>query len=118
MLNRRLFLLSGLSLALAGCLVTSNSRTSTSGNYVPESTFDRIEPGKTTAGWVKATLGEPSTRSKLEGDNAEVWKYNYTEKRTGSGTILVIFAGHDESEKQHAAYVEFKDGVVTKKWRA
>jgi outer membrane protein assembly factor BamE (lipoprotein component of BamABCDE complex) len=118
MLNRRAFIVLTLFLPLAGCLVTSDSKVSRSGNYIPESTFDRIEPGKTTAAWVKATLGDPTSKSSLTGENAEVWKWNYTEKKTGSGTLLFVFAGHSEDEKAHAAYVEFKDGVVTKKWRA
>ncbi len=117
MLNRRAFLISMILLPLAGCLVSSSSKVSRSGNYIPESTFDRIEPNKTSAAWVKATLGEPSSTSKLDG-TAEVWKWSYTEKKTGSGTLLFIFAGHNEDEKTHTAYVEIKDGVVTKKWRA
>lgn len=117
MLNRRVFLLSCMSLAVSGCLVTSDSKVTRSGNYIPESAFDRIEPGKTTQAWVKATLGEPSSKSSLDG-NGEVWKWNYTEKKTGSGTLLFVFAGHSEDEKTHCAFVEFKDGVVTRKWRA
>ena len=115
---KHLIILSTLLIPLTGCLVTSDSKVSRSGNYVPENTFDRIEPGKTTAAWVKATLGEPTSKTKLENDAAEIWKWNYTEKKTGSGTLLFIFAGHNEDEKARAAYVEVKDGVVTKKWRA
>ncbi len=117
MLNRRAFLLAALALPLAGCLVTSNSSVSTSGSYIPEATFDRVEPGKTTEAWVKATLGEPSSKSKLDNCNREIWKWKYTEKKTGSGTVLFIFSGHSEDEKSHTAYVELKDGVVTRKWR-
>jgi outer membrane protein assembly factor BamE (lipoprotein component of BamABCDE complex) len=105
-------------LALTGCLVTSTSKTTTSGNYVPEQTFDRIEPGKTTAAWVKATLGEPSCKTRVETADSEIWKWNYTETRKGSGTVLFLFAGSSNDEKSRAAYVEIKDGVVTKKWRA
>ena len=100
----------------AGCLVSSSSESKVSGNFVPPATFDRIEPGKTTAAWVKATLGEPSVRETADG--AEVWKYTYTEEKDSSGAIFLIFAGSDKKERQHVAYVEIRDGVVTKKWRA
>ena len=100
----------------SGCLVSSSSKSKVSGNFVPPATFDQIEPGKTTAAWVKATLGEPSARQTADG--IEVWKYNYTEEKDSSGAIFLIFAGSDKKERQHVAYVEIKDGVVTKKWRA
>jgi outer membrane protein assembly factor BamE (lipoprotein component of BamABCDE complex) len=105
-------------ISLAGCLVTSNSKTTTSGNYVPEQTFERIEPGKTTASWVQATLGEPTCKTKVDASTAEIWKWNYTETKNGSGTVLFLFAGSSKDEKTRAAYIEIKDGVVTKKWRA
>ena len=108
----------GFLLALTGCLVTSDSKTSTSGNFVPEQTFEKIEPGKTSASWVQATLGEPSCKTKDETSKAEIWKWNYTETRKGSGTVLFLFAGSSNDEKSKAAYIEIKDGVVTKKWRA
>ena len=102
-------------LLLGGCLVSSTSRQHVQGNYVPPNTFDRIEPGKTTAGWVKATLGEPSSRDKTDG--LEVWKYSYTEVKEGSGAIFLIFGGSDRKEHHRSAYVEIKDGIVTNKWR-
>jgi outer membrane protein assembly factor BamE (lipoprotein component of BamABCDE complex) len=101
---------------LPGCLVSSTSNQKTEGNYVPNDTFERIEPGKTTAAWVKATLGEPS--SKDTADDTEVWKYTYTEVREGTGAVFLIFGGTDRKEHQRTAYVEIKDGVVQKKWRA
>jgi outer membrane protein assembly factor BamE (lipoprotein component of BamABCDE complex) len=101
---------------LTGCLVSSTSNQKVSGNYVPENTFDRIKPGQTTSSWVKATLGEPS--SKEQADDTEVWKYSYTEVKEGSGAIFLIFGGSDKKELQRTAYVEFKDGVVKTKWRS
>ena len=102
---------------LSGCLVSHTSNQSYSGNYIPENTFDRIEPGKTTSAWVQATLGEPSSKDKVDGDT-EVWKYSYTEKKESSGAIFLIFGGCDKKEQQHVAYVEMTNGVVSKKWRA
>lgn len=104
------------SLLLAGCLISSSSDEKVKGNYVPQSTFDRIEPGKTTGAWVKATLGEPSSKEKAD-SGSEVWKYSYTEEKNSSGAIFLIFGGSSSKEQQRAAYVELKDGVVTNKWR-
>ena len=111
------FLVLTISMSLCGCLVTSNNRETISGNYVAPSTFDQIEPGKTTAAWVKATLGEPSSKTDVAESDAQIWKYNYTERKEGSGAIFLIFGGSNVKEKTGTAFVELKDGVVTNKWR-
>ena len=105
------------ALLLSGCLVSSTSNQRVTGNYVADNTFDQIKPGKTTAGWVKATLGDPSSKTEVKESGSEVWKYQYTEKKDGSGAIFLIFGGSSSSEKPHTAFVEIKDGVVTNKWR-
>jgi hypothetical protein len=106
----------GLLATTSGCLISSNTSQTRSGNYVPETAFDRIEPKKTTQAWVKAVLGEPSSKEQADGD--EIWKYSYTERKESSGAIFLIFGGHDEKEQAHTAYVEFKDGVVVNTWRS
>ena len=99
-----------------GCLVSSSKRQTQSGNYVPEATFDQIEPGNTTSAWVRATLGEPSDRTRVD-DAVEVWKWTYNQKKESSGAIFLIFGGSETKESTGHAFVEFKDGVVTRKWR-
>lgn len=99
----------------SGCLVNAASSQTRSGNFVPENTFDQIKPNQTTQAWVKAVLGEPT--SKNTADSSEIWKWSYTERKESSGAIFLILGGHDEKEQAHAAYVEFKDGVVVNKWR-
>ena len=81
---------------LSGCLISGTSTQTRSGNYVAETTFSKIEPGKTTAGWVQATLGEPTSKSST-GDT-EVWKYTYTQKTDNNGAVFLIFGGHNSSE--------------------
>jgi outer membrane protein assembly factor BamE (lipoprotein component of BamABCDE complex) len=115
--RRALPVLLALMLLTTGCLVSSTSNQSVTGNYVPENTFDRIKPGETTSSWVKATLGEPSTKEKAD-EATEVWKYSYTEVKEGSGAIFLIFGGTDKKERQRSAYVEFRDGIVKSKWRS
>src|SRR3954469_22310771 len=102
----------GACLLLTGCLVMSHNEKKVEGNYVAESTFNQIESGKTTAAWVKATLGEPTSKSKIEGDGGEIWKYSYTERKEGYGAIFLIFGGHNEEQRTASAFVEVKDGVV------
>jgi outer membrane protein assembly factor BamE (lipoprotein component of BamABCDE complex) len=105
-----------LPLAGGGCLVSSQNKTSVSGRYVSSSAFSEIKPGSTSGEWVRATLGEPTNCSKLA-DGTEIWKWSYTETKDGQGTIFLLFSGSDQTTTQANAFVEVKDGVVTKKWR-
>lgn len=105
-----------LLLLTSGCLITSASSEHRSGNYVSDSTFNQIQPGKTTEGWVDATLGKPTSISRLE-DGTQVWKYDYTETRDSSGAVFLLFGGSSSTETHHTAFVEIKDGIVRKAWR-
>jgi len=105
-----------LLLAGNGCLVTSNSQEQRSGSYVSDSTFDQIKPHETTAGWVDATLGKPTSIAKLD-DGTEIWKYTYSVRKESSGAVFLIFGGSNANEVEHTAFVQLKDGVVTKAWR-
>lgn len=104
------------SLALGGCLITSHDHTDYSGRRVDSSTFSQIEPGKTTKSWVEAALGQPSSTTKLD-DGSELMKWEYTERKTSGGSVFLIFAGDSTNETRHAAYVQVRDGVVSKAWR-
>jgi outer membrane protein assembly factor BamE (lipoprotein component of BamABCDE complex) len=112
----RTFLAGAVMLTLSGCLIAGSSSQQRTGNYVADTTFSQIEPGKTTAGWVLATLGEPDKKTKVDGDG-EVWQWRYTEKRESSTAVFLIFGGSDKKETSGTAFVELKDGVVTNKWR-
>jgi outer membrane protein assembly factor BamE (lipoprotein component of BamABCDE complex) len=100
-----------------GCLVSGSSTERRTGNYVADSTFSKIEPGKTTAGWVQATLGEPSSKESVAAGGSEIWKYSYTERKDSSGAIFLLFGGSDSKETTGHAFVEIKDGIVVNKWR-
>ena len=104
-------------LGLAGCLVSSDSHTSQSGKYVSDRSWRQIDEGETSAAWVEATLGEPSERKRMD-DGTEIWKWNYTEHKSSSGHVFLLFDGSSSKEKQSAAIIELRDGVVVKKWRA
>jgi outer membrane protein assembly factor BamE (lipoprotein component of BamABCDE complex) len=102
--------------ALSGCLVAGSSTEKRTGKYVAETTFNQIEAGKTTAGWILATLGEPDKKTVVE-DGSEVWQWQYTERRENNTAVFLLFAGSNERETTGTAFVELKDGVVTNKWR-
>ena len=99
-----------------GCLVAGSSTESRTGKFVPESTFAQIEPGKTTAEWVVATLGDPNKRTKLK-DDSEILEWHYSEERQSNGAIFLLFANSNTKKTEGKAFVEVKDGVVAKKWR-
>ena len=113
-----LFWLIGIALSLMpmGCLVTSHSSETHGGNYVSDNTFAQIKPGQTTPVWVKATLGDPSKVTKMD-DGTELWDYTYSEQKESSGAVFLIFGGSDTKESTGHAFVEFKNGVVTRAWR-
>jgi outer membrane protein assembly factor BamE (lipoprotein component of BamABCDE complex) len=113
-MHKRLFLFAGLVM-LCGCLATHNSQTTRHGTQIASETFDRIKAGTTTAGWIEATLGPPTSKSK-DGSN-DIWKYIYTEHTDSSGAIFLIFGGSDSTEKSETTFIEFNNGVVTSKWR-
>jgi outer membrane protein assembly factor BamE (lipoprotein component of BamABCDE complex) len=98
-----------------GCLVMSNSDERRTGKYVSQSIFEQIKPGTTTAAWILATLGEPSTKTKA--NDSEVWKWEYTETKESGGAVFLIFGGHSTKQSKGTAYVEIKDGVVSNAWR-
>lgn len=103
--------------ALPGCLISSQSHETQSGTYVSEATFNQIQPGVTTRQWVLGTLGEPSLKTTLE-SGEELWKWSYCKTKQSSGSLLFVFGGSSTSSTLGAAYVQFKDGLVTKSWRA
>jgi outer membrane protein assembly factor BamE (lipoprotein component of BamABCDE complex) len=105
----------GAAAVLPGCLIGSSSRTQVTGRYVGPETLAQIQPGKS-AEYVSELLGEPSQKSSLE-DGTEIWKWNYTESRNSSGSVIFIFASNSKTETQRTTYVELKNGVVVKAWR-
>ena len=99
-----------------GCLVNSHSRTSYSGRYVGPETMAQIEPGTTRQDFVLATLGEPTSKNRLD-DGSEIWRWEYRRKRSSSGSVFLLLDTDNHTEHDGAAYVQFRDGVVERSWR-
>ncbi len=101
---------------LGGCLIGSSNTEASTGKEVSQATFNKIEPGVTTKKWVEATLGEPTSSSTLD-DGTEVWKWSYANVKSSRGTVLFLFGGSSTKTTSGSAYVEMKDGLVTRAWR-
>ncbi len=114
---RKALLLASLfpTIALSGCLIGGHSKTEVTGTKVGADTIAQIQPGKS-KGYVLALLGEPTVKLDV-GNNNEIWKWNYSERRTSSGSLLFIFGSTTEKESTSTCYVEFNHDVVTRSWR-
>lgn len=102
---------------LSGCLVTSVSRVEEHGVQVSPTTLSQIEVGRTTEGWLRATLGEPTSCATVE-DQADVklLRYTYTERKTDTGRVFLLFGGKSHRTSSSTTYFEVTDGVVSRHW--
>jgi hypothetical protein len=101
---------------LPGCLISGSSDTKVSGEYIGPATFHQIEPGVTTVDWVRAVMGEPTSRARLE-DGSEIWKWSYERKHSSHGGVFLLVGGSSREETKGATFLQIKDGVVVKAWR-
>ncbi|MBC8329715.1 MAG: outer membrane protein assembly factor BamE [Planctomycetes bacterium] len=109
-------LLAAGALTAPACVISAGSDSEVSGQYVSQTTLDRIQPGKDQA-YVLALIGEPSSKSKLD-DGTEIWKWRYVEKKRTRGHLIFIFDTDSKTETRHLSYVEFgPDGMVVKSWQ-
>ncbi len=98
--------------SLAGCVIVTDSNTTTSGRKIDASVFDQVELGKS-KDFVLNLLGEPSEKRKLD-NGAEQWTWRYTVRHESSGGFIVLLASHTSNTTTQTHIVEFKDGVVTR----
>jgi outer membrane protein assembly factor BamE (lipoprotein component of BamABCDE complex) len=104
-----------LALASAGCIIKADSHVHRSGCDISRETLGQIEPGKK-QDFVLALLGEPSTKTTLEGET-EIWKWRYSEKRVRSGSLFLVFDSDTTSEREGSTFVQFEKGLVVKAWQ-
>lgn len=101
---------------LPGCLVSGSSKETMSGTYIGPATFEQIEPGRTTEKWVRAALGEPTSKADLD-DGSSLWKWTYRRDRASRGAVFLLFGSSSRRESSGATFVQLKDGVVVKAWQ-
>ena len=104
------------ALLSGGCLVGGHSNVERSGTFVAESTLGQIVKGKTDKAWVRAVIGEPNERVRVDGTR-EIWKYAYTETKDSGGYVFLVFGGSDRKVTQGNVFIEFKEDVVDRTWR-
>lgn len=106
--------------SLAGCLfcaciVNVDSHKERTGRYVSAATLQQVEPGRSPA-YVLALLGEPTSRTTIEGAT-EIWKWTYSETKHREGQLIFVFDGDETQRIEGATFVEFQDGLVRKTWQ-
>jgi outer membrane protein assembly factor BamE (lipoprotein component of BamABCDE complex) len=112
-----LLALAAAALALPGCaVISSENHTSYSGNYVPNDSLGQVRLGESTPEYTEALLGAPTNKADLE-DGTSIWRWDYTVRKSGEGSLLLVFDGESSTEKKHSTFVQFQDGVAAKKWR-
>lgn len=108
--------LAGGAVLMSGCLINSSSHSSYSGNFVSSDAYARVAVGESTPAFVEAVLGTPTAKSPLD-DGTELWRWTYVERRSGSGSVFLLIDADESKETHGATFVQFRDGVVVKKWR-
>lgn len=98
-----------------GCLIHADSSTVVEGSYIGPETIAQIEPGAKEE-FVVATMGTPTTTTTLS-DNSVIWKWTWRRRTQSDGKVFLLLSTESESEREGAAYVQMKDGVVTRAWR-
>ena len=120
MIKQSAGVLGAMSLVLlaGGCLVTSGKSMSECGIQVSDSTLGQVELGETSAAWLVATLGEPTSRTCVEGyPNVEIFRYDHVKTSRSGGTIFLLFATGSKKQVSERTFFELTDGVVTKYWK-
>ncbi len=87
------------------------------GIYISDALLDRVDEDETTADWILAVFGEPTSRAELN-DGTEIWKWSYTPKAQ-TASLLSLWGGtQDEPRLQpSSAYLQLRNGKVIDKWR-
>ena len=103
-------------MTMSGCLVSSARANKISGAYVQPSAVSQVRIDETTQGEVEEILGQPSHRHEND-DGTATWTWNWTETKGESGTVFLVFAGSSKKSVSESVHIQFRDGIVIKKWR-
>lgn len=101
---------------LPGCLITSSSSSSFSGNRVDPGAESQVVLFQTGPDQAATILGEPTTRVTNDAGE-EVLTWRWTRQSSSSGSVFLIFGGSSNTTQEHALNIAFRDGVAVRRWR-
>ncbi len=107
--------LAALMFGAVGCLVVKGNSTKEEGVMVSSATLNQVQPGETSAGWLRATLGEPTSSRKVD-EHTEILRYDHKVVTEKGGAVFLIFAGGERHENTKSVLFELKDGIVARYW--
>lgn len=103
--------------ASTGCLLSTSKHVHESGVAVGSGTLRQVELGETTRGWLLTTLGEPTSRAKVPGEeNVEILGYHYEIVKASRGKVFLLFSGSSRKVDHSRTFFELRNGVVTRYW--
>jgi len=100
---------------LSGCLITQRSKTEESGTRISQATLEQVEPGRTSEKWLRAVLGEPTSRQRVD-ERTDILRYNFSRETTKGGAVFLVFAGQSSTKETATTYFEITDSIVTRHW--
>jgi len=103
------------SAVFAGCIVVADTNRRHTGMVPSAATIKQVELGETTAEWLIAAVGQPSSRQKVD-EHTELLRYERTTTVNSSLNILVLLHTNDNTRTHEAVVFEVVDGVVQKYW--
>lgn len=113
-------LASALLLAGTGCnMMSGNKSVTVHGKSIGEASLGQIETGRTTASWLAAAFGEPTSKKswdRPDGTRGEVWRYEYRRSESSSGEVLFLYDSWKHKEETRTTCFEIVSGVVTRYW--
>ena len=71
----------------------------------------------TTEAWLLASLGEPTSRTTVMGEEGvQILRYDHVVRRSSSGAVFLIFAGDSKYKSVQRTFFELVDGTVSRYW--
>ena len=107
----------GTALACAsGCLISTSSRTSETGQYVSPGAMRGVAVNQTTEEELIDRFGQPSRRRTTDDPATEILVYQHTRVKESHGHIFLLFSGKNRHVTNQTACFQVTDGVVTRYW--
>ncbi|MCC6906935.1 MAG: hypothetical protein IT430_03250 [Phycisphaerales bacterium] len=107
------------AVALSGCNIVSGNKTvSVQGRRITSASLAQVQPNQTSADWLDAAFGAPTSRKTFERDGVkgEIWRYEYRRSESSSGEFLFLYDGWNHKEETTTTCFELIDGKVRRYW--